>query len=84
MRNILLKNSKKVMVGFVTFLIIGLLIIAGPAKAFELGLGSFDNDKPIDGEVIELDSWNFASDESYKEHDIREKNNKNFFIFSYN
>ncbi len=46
------KTKTGIFSSLVTLLVVGLLIFAGPANAFSVGLGSFDNEVPIEGEVI--------------------------------
>lgn len=54
-----LKNAKTktgIFSSLITLLVVGLLIFAGPAQAFSIDLGDFDNEAPVQGTVISVDA----------------------------
>jgi hypothetical protein len=48
----LTEHKSKIVASFLTFLVIGLLIMAGPAEAFSVSLGAFSDDNAKQGDLI--------------------------------
>ena len=46
------KTSGKFIAGFITLVVLMLIILAGPASAFNASLGSFSDDTPLKGKLI--------------------------------
>ena len=46
------EHKSKFVASILTLFVIGLLIIAGPASAFEVSIAEFDNATPTQGETV--------------------------------